>query len=192
MNYLPAKEQQEFASPGDRLNYILDFVGFHEGRGRVSEFKTLLETQSPDEFVDLKYTTVRSWFNDNAPTMRKIDAIIKMLADIYELEFDLQQLKTWWKLGGRNPFDSFAIEVDRIQEQLKEDQEKNNFLVIKTITEVAGEELETLSSKDLLDIKDSVLNFMQLFANPVEVTCPREYIEMIIKNKLSNIQGNKI
>ena len=55
-------------SPGDRLNYLLDQIGFISGR--VEAFQNYLIENAADMFEDLKYTTVRSWFQEHAPNAK--------------------------------------------------------------------------------------------------------------------------
>ena len=97
-------EYEPYDSPGDRLSHILDQIGFKQGRGRVRDFQSYLTDSRPDFFSDLKYTTVRSWFQESAPPMLKIDAIISALKEKYSFHHNISQIKTWWKVGGFYPF----------------------------------------------------------------------------------------
>lgn len=96
--------KDRFSITGARLNHILDNIGFKQGRGRVKELQIYLQEHAPEIFGELKYTTVRSWFQNHLPHMRKIDFIIETLQKNYEFNNDVEPIKSWWKVGGYYPF----------------------------------------------------------------------------------------
>jgi len=175
---------ETFESPGDRLNHILDQIKFKQGRGRVSEFKNYLAERLLDGASDLKYTTVRSWFQEHAPPMRKIDDIMQALQQEYPFKHDISQIKTWWKLGGLYPFvDYLNPNIAKIQQ----DKEKLQFVVMSLVTEETGELFKSLSSENLINLKDKAVKFAEEFVDPFKNECPSEYLRMVIRYELSFI-----
>lgn len=195
MNTKRNTDTEAFESPGDRLNHILDQIGFKQGRGRVADFQIYLTETSPDLFSDLKYTTVRSWFQDHAPPMRKIDAIIQALQKEYPFHHDISQVKTWWKVGGFYPFISNTGEptptITDLQRDVKENEDKLQFVVMSLVTEETGEAFKSLSSHELVRLKDKAVKFAQEFADPFKTECPSDYLRMAIKDELSTILDSK-
>jgi len=105
--------EEPFALSSDRLKHTLDKLGFRDGRGRTKGFHAYLVEKRPDIFKDLKYTTVRSWFQgQNSPLMEKIDVIIDALLENYSSDRNAMSLKTWWKVGGVYPFAEESKEMD--------------------------------------------------------------------------------
>ncbi|MFK5894386.1 MAG: hypothetical protein QM504_14280 [Pseudomonadota bacterium] len=100
------KTDIKYETKGQRLAYILDVVGFWSGRGRMSEFHSFLIKNNPDKLQNLKYSTVKAWFGDNAPSMDKISLIIDSINENYKFthKLDLNLVKNWWKIGGYFPF----------------------------------------------------------------------------------------
>ena len=186
---------EAFESPGERLNHILDYIGFKQGRGRVAEFQNFLINTSPKTFEDLKYTTVRSWFQENAPPMRKIDAIMEALQKEYEFRHNISQIKTWWKLGGYYPFPSSfsgsAPTIDDLKEELDENDQKLQFQIMSLVTEETGENFANLSSHELYRIKEKAVTFATDYADPFKIVCPNEYIRLIIQHELNEILLSK-
>ncbi|MCG8330640.1 MAG: hypothetical protein MI974_23285 [Chitinophagales bacterium] len=184
---------ETFELPGERLNHLLDQIGFKQGRGRVTNFQNYLTEKSPNLFSDLKYTTVRSWFQEHAPPMRKIDAVIQALKKEYQFHHDISLIKTWWKMGGFYPFISDSGElspsITDLQKEVKDKEEKLQFLVMSLVTEETGELFKSLSSQDLVKLKDKVVKFANEFADPFEIECPSEYLRMAIRDELSAILG---
>ena len=178
---------EAFITPGERLNYLLDQIGFKQGRGRVAEFQTFLMEQSPESFADLKYTTVRSWFQEHAPAMRKIDAIMEALQTEYSINQNISQIKTWWKLGGYFPFAEQPDEAESIQKEIDETEQKLQFQIMSLVTEETGESFAKLSSRDLYRIKEKALTFATDYADPLKVVCPHDYIRLIIRNELDKL-----
>lgn len=172
-------------SPGDRLNYLLDQIGFISGRGRVVAFQNYLIENAADMFEDLKYTTVRSWFQEHAPPMRKIDSIIEALQLNYPFDVDKTSLKTWWKLGGEPPF-ATNNPKDGLD---KEFVEKLEFVVMSFIIEEAGESFSRLDTSELIHIKNSMVSFAKDYANPSKTKCPDDVMRCLIKSELSKIKN---
>lgn len=186
---------EAFELPGERLNHILDQIGFKQGRGRVADFQNFLTEQSPDQFPELKYTTVRSWFQEHAPPMRKIDAVMQALQQVYRFHHDISQIKTWWKVGGFYPFVGGSGEptpsITELQQDAKDNEEKLQFVIMSLVTEETGDLFKSLSSQDLVIIKDRVVRFAQEFADPFKTECPSEYLRMAIRDELSVILDSK-
>ena len=181
-------EKNEFDTPGERLNHILDQIGFKKGRGRVTEFQAYLTSAAPDNFSDLKYSTVRSWFQYHAPPMRKIDVIIQLLQNDYPFQNDISQIKTWWKVGGYYPFSTDdASSKSGSDAEFTEFEEKMQFISMSLVTEITGDNFSSLSSQDLIIIKDKVIEFAKDYADPYKTECPQKYLRLIIKEELNEI-----
>jgi hypothetical protein len=196
MNTNRKKEINTFDSPGDRLNHILDQIGFKQGRGRVTNFQNYLTSTSPDVFSDLKYTTVRSWFRDHAPPMQKIDGIVQSLQKEYVFRHDISLVKTWWKVGGFYPFISESGEpsptIIDLQQDAIDNQEKVQFVVMHLVTEETGEAFNSLSSQDLIRLKNKAVKLAEEFADPFKTKCPTDYLRMAIRDELSAILNSKM
>lgn len=178
-------------SPGDRLNLILDQIGFKQGRGRVVDFQNYLMERFPKEFKELKYTTVRAWFQGHAPPMRKIDAIIDALQLEFEFHHDISHIKTWWKVGGPCPFsDESSVElasIHQLQEKRDAYQEKLSFIIMSIVTEETGEHFKSLSGSDLVRISDKTTAFAEDFLNPFSVECPDDYLRLVVRHELAEL-----
>lgn len=181
-----ATEADDFEQPGDRLNHLLDKIGFKNGRGRVAEFHSYLCEKMPSVFSDLKYTAVRGWFNKAAPPMRKIDAAMQALQMDYQISYDISQIKTWWKLGGYYPFTEESIGLIPLASR-NEDTERLRFAVMAMVTDVTGEDIQKLSTEELVMITDKATRFALNYADPQKTSCPSEYVRMAIKAELSDI-----
>jgi hypothetical protein len=177
--------------PGDRLSTILDQIGFKQGRGRVLDFQNYLRDTSPKDFKDLKYTTVRAWFQNHAPPMRKIDAVIDALQVEFQFNHDISHIKTWWKVGGPCPFDSETIaeraSIHQLEQKIGLYKEKLAFIIMSIVTEEAGEHFKSLSGSDLTRISDKVKAFTEDFINPSIIECPDEYLRLVARHELENI-----
>jgi signal recognition particle subunit SEC65 len=174
---------------------MLDIIGFKQGRGRVSDFQNYLTTTSPKYFKHLKYTTVRAWFQDHAPPMRKIDAIIETLQVNYKFQHDVAHIKTWWKAGGYYPFientsDSHPSIIEIIK-KVDAVKEKHPFLIMSIVTEEAGELFKTLTGGELIRISDKAAYFADNYVDPLNIDCPEEYLRIIIKHELRKIMSNR-
>ncbi|WP_444928308.1 hypothetical protein ACJJI4_24085 (plasmid) [Microbulbifer sp. TRSA002] len=184
-------EHDAFGLAGNRLNHILDQIGFRQGRGRMAEFQSYLTDKAPNIFGDLKYTTVRSWFQEHSPPMRKIDAAIQALQYDYTFHHDVSHIKTWWKVGGFYPFvNEFGDPVpsiNELQQEATDHNEKLQFVVMSLVTEETGELFRTLSSKELVMLKDKAVQFAQDFSDPFKTECPSEYLRIVIKAELSSL-----
>lgn len=187
-----AKEEctkNEFYTTGERLNHILDKIGFKHGRGRVTEFHSYLKEYEVEVFNDLKYTTVRSWFQDHTPKMKKIDVIFIALQKNYEFNHDISQIKTWWKLGGYYPFEE-KLDFEELGEKIFSENEldkKLQFKVITLVTEESGNAFSDLSYEDLMKLKDKALQFAQDYRNPFKADCPEEYLRLLIQEELRSL-----
>ncbi len=179
---------QPYATPGERLNYILDHIGFKKGRGRVKSFQLYLQEQQPENFSQIKYSTVRSWFQNSSPQMSKIDAIISLLQTSYTFHHDISQIKTWWKISGFNPFvdtlGNTSPTLFHLQQKTKDNEEKLQFIVMSLVTEITGKYFNSLTSTELVEIKDKAVKMAKDFTNPFKTECPPEYIKLLIKNEL--------
>lgn len=197
MNTERNSEPEEFSSRGERLSHILDKIGFKEGRGRVADFRTFLVSKKPDVFEDLKYTTVRAWFQDSAPPMVKVDVIIDALVENYQFHhgLDLSLIKTWWKAGGYYPFvDSEGDKIPSIpelQQEAKNNEDRLQFIVMSLVTDVTGDSFNTLSSDELVRLKDSAIQFARDFADPFKTECPTRFLRMIIQDELTKLSNKK-
>jgi DNA-binding NarL/FixJ family response regulator len=101
----------DFVTPGDRLNRMLDIIGFKQGRGRVIELQKTLSENCPSIFGNLKYSTVRSWFQEHTPPMRKLERVVEVLRGQYTMIPDTTLVSIWWKVGGLYPFESNGSEI---------------------------------------------------------------------------------
>lgn len=172
---------------GKRLNHLLDLIGFHPGHGRVKALYDYLCLDAEGAGLDnVKYNTVRAWFEKHAPRMRKIDYIIDRLNADYIFRCDIEQLKIWWKVGGVDPFQS----TKRIDNSLyaQSDEQRMDFIVMAKIADVLGKELESTKTSDLVMIRDYTDEFVRDFSDPSSTDVPVEYIEAIVKYKLSAIK----
>lgn len=189
---------QSFESPGARFNYLLDRIGFKQGRGRATELQNFLIEHSPDLFNETttKYTTVRSWLLDATPSMRKIDAIVSALGKNYTFHEDVSAVKTWWKVGGRYPVASPPIEAKasllQLQQSAKDYEESLQFIVAGMVTHDTADFANALTDQDLRRIKDNVVKFGTDFADPFKTVCPVEYLKMAVRHEMSVLLDQKI
>jgi hypothetical protein len=184
-----------YNTPGDRLSHILDQVGFKQGRGRVIDFQNYLTSTSPKYFKDLKYTTVRAWFQDHAPPMRKIDAIIETLQVTYRFKHDVSHIKTWWKAGGIYPFfDKIPSDHPSILELMEKAaiiKEKLPFIIMSIVNEESGEVFKSLSGTELIRIFDKASRFAENFLDPLNIGCPDEYLRTIVRHELDRVVNSR-
>jgi hypothetical protein len=174
-------EDDEFCAPGGRLGHLLDRIGFKAGHGRINEFRAYLVAASPDVFSDLKYSTVRGWFQDSSPPMRKIDAIVAALQLQYKFPVGVpsSHIKTWWKVGGAYPFAKNHSRL--VMEQSAGDiDDKLQFLIMALVAEESGDTFDSMSAESLVAIKDRVLQFAKGYADPFKLECPLEFLRMIV------------
>ena len=173
---------------GERLNKLLDHSGFKRGRGRIPEFQMYLVNKKIPEFETLKYSTVRSWFDDHAPPMKKISLIVDQLHKDFVLQIDIEQLKIWWKLGGISPF---PASLDNSYEG--EVEKKLRFLITSIVTEQCGRDFEKLPSSTLVDIKEKAIGLAKDFANTEKVDIPIEFLKIFIKEQIrKTVIGSKM
>jgi hypothetical protein len=177
--------------PGDRLSTLLDRIGFKQGRGRILDFQNYLRYTSPKDFKDLKYTTVRAWFQGHAPPMRKIDAVVAALQVEFQFHHDISHIKTWWKVGGPSPFDNEPTaelaSIQQLQQKIGVIKEKLSFIIMSIVTEETGEHFKSLSGSDLVRISDKATNFAEDFLNPFMIECPDEYLRLVVRDELAKI-----
>jgi hypothetical protein len=189
------KKSAVFNTPGERLSHILDQIGFKQGRGRVIDFQNYLTSTSPKYFKDLKYTTVRAWFQDHAPPMRKIDAIIETLQVDYRFQHDVSHIKTWWKAGGFYPyFDKTSTShpsVLDLMEKVAIAKEKLPFIIMSIVTEETGDLFNSLSGSELIQISDKAVSFADNFLNPLNIDCPDEYLRLIVRHELQKVMNSR-
>ena len=96
-----------FEHAGERLDHILEIVNFASGRGRVNKLYELLKESSPDVFGDIKYSTVKSWFQGKTPPIKKLQEALHCLTKEHPIPApaDFNLVMNWWKMGGPYPFD---------------------------------------------------------------------------------------
>lgn len=187
------QENNLFVSSGERLAHILDQICFKHGRGRINDFHAYLIGKLPEVFGDLKYTTVRSWFHESAPPMKKVDAIIGTLQEDYPFLYDISQIKTWWKVGGYYPFsDGYKLGSsdsisDRKSHQINE--QKLQFIVMSLVMEETGSSFNELTGEQLVQIKDKAVKLAKDFVDPFQTECPDEYMRMAIRDEIGSIIG---
>jgi len=187
MNTNTVANEELYKTTGDRLNHLLDQIGFKSGRGRMAALQAFLIDKAPETFSDIKYTTVRSWFSDHAPPMKKINAIMEALENDYVFNHDIDQIKTWWKLGAYYPFvgeDGQAQRTVKELEKVRSDEEERlQFLVMSLVKEEAGDNFSEIPGSELLEIKEKALDFARDFSDPFKVECPQEYLRMAIRDE---------
>lgn len=180
-----------FNTVGERLSHILDQIGFKHGRGRIQDFQAYLIDRKPESFSDLKYTTVRSWFHDSAPPMKKINIIIDALQEFYLFKNDISQIKSWWKLGGYYPFSHDSKPTD-VNESKSLGEQKLQFIVMSMVTEEAGHDFNSLSGEQLIQIKEKAIQLAKDFVDPFITECPVEYMRIAVRDEISQIKKAKV
>jgi len=185
-NEISTQQTNNMEESGERLGHILDQIGFRLGRGRIDDFHKFLVDKRPDLFGELKYTTVRSWFHNSAPPMVRVVAVIDALETEYRIQYDLSQIKTWWKVGGFYPFVNSSNNVTTPTTSNNQicDQ-KLQFKIMALVTEEVADEFDALSGDQLIKIKEKAIQLANDFSNPSLVECPSEYIRMIIRDTVS-------
>lgn len=195
MDIINQESTSAYNTAGERLSHILDQIGFKQGRGRVIDFQHYLTDTSPKHFKHLKYTTVRAWFQDHAPPMRKIDAIIDALQVNYHFNHDLSHIKTWWKAGGYYPFYDKTPHnhpsIHELVEKISTVKEKLPFLIMSIVTDETGELFKTLSGSELIHISDKAIGFMEHFMDPLMIECPDEYIRLVVRNEVKKVLNSR-
>lgn len=164
---------------GERLNYLLDLIGFRVGRGRISEFQEYLIKKVPG-LEDLKYSTVRSWFNAHSPPMKKVNLIVDALHSDYEFSVNVDQIKVWWKLGGLSPFDDSVV--------LESTSDKLQFLVTSLVTEELRKDFNLLSRHELVELKNKATEFAEGFADPNIKDVPHDSLRTFIAGALCTLK----
>ncbi|MBL4863158.1 MAG: hypothetical protein JKY09_09115 [Crocinitomicaceae bacterium] len=160
---------QQFEISSDRLKHILDKLGFHSGRGRTKNFHEILKENSPDIFKELKYTTVRSWFQGStSPSMEKVDSIIDVLLEEYSSDRNAVSLKTWWKVGGVYPFEEAHDSPSK---------EKMSFMITGIVTEMVGDKFNEINLDDLEEVRSKLTQLADDFANPNVTDVPRHVMQ---------------
>lgn len=169
----------KYATPGERLTHLLDKIGFESGRGRTRALYNRLVDSSVEEFSDLKFGTVRSWFHNHAPPMRKVTSIIDLLSENYSFKPDKEQVSVWWKVGGFYPYDTLEPTLD---------SRKVGSYVASTIQEHSRSNDLSISRLLEQEIQDAVMAMCNDFADPNLTECPVQYIDMLIKGKLDSLK----
>lgn len=182
------EEVEDFEMPGHRLTHLLKKIGFEEQRGLITDLYNFLRETRPEEFGDLTYGAVRGWFNVNAPPMRKIDAILDALKTQYPIEVDEKYLKTWWKVGGHNPFlpSLQQDELEKLNQEVIDLREKMKFVTMAIVREEIGDMFEKVPPKDLEAILDVTNQFTKDFSDPYMTTPPNYYLRAIIRDYFRN------
>jgi hypothetical protein len=178
-----------FDTPGKRLVHLLDQIGFQKDRGIITDLHTYLLNTQPDDFSDLSYGTVRAWFAENSPPMKRMSLVIEALRKNYPFDYDIMHIKTWWKVGGFYPFmesstDQALAELDN---EARATFEKTKFVIMSLVTEECGESFEKLSADELKTISDAANQFVQDFTDPYQTTCPNRYIRAVIRDQLGKL-----
>lgn len=171
----------ELLTPSSRLNLLLDKIGFKQ-EGRVTSFHTYL-TENLYEFRSLKYATVRSWFHDHVPNAERINQIFLALSKNYQCNFDFDEVRAWWKAGGRSPIYFDDCEFKLTQDQ----QEKLDMLVTAIVTNVSKESgtFNDLSSTDLILVKLKALDFAHAFLDPNNEELDPGWLDTIVRAELA-------
>lgn len=164
---------------GERLNHILDLIGFRVGRGRIPDFQEYVIKKELPELGDLKYSTVRSWFNNHAPPMKKVSLIIDALHHDFEFSENVDQVKVWWKLGGIYPFRSIENE-----EALEDSTDKLQFLITSMVKDECGEDFKAITSSSLIEVKNKAIALAKDFADPSKIEVPSDYLRIFIAGEL--------
>lgn len=183
------EKQKSFKSPGDRLEHLLSQIGFQTDRGIITDLHTYLTTSDPIHFSNLSYGTVRGWFADNAPPMKRIDLIIDALQKQYAFDFDLVHIKTWWKVGGFYPFIETVPkeELAKLDSEARLKREKTAFVIMALVTEESGVAFDSLSADELKSISDVANQFVKDFTDPYQTSCPNHYLRAIIRDQLKKV-----
>lgn len=169
---------------GERLSHLLDLIGFKVGRGRIPEFQTYLNNKQIPELSSLKYSTVRSWFSNHAPPMKKVNKIIDALNEDFDFYCDLQQIKVWWKLGGISPF-PVTVNTNSTNFNSSEDKRyKLNFLITSMVKDESGESFDTISSNSLIAVKEKAIKLALEFADQYKKEVPHDYLRIFIADEL--------
>lgn len=179
---LQMEELTSLEKPGGRLTYLLDSIGFKKGRGRIRSFYQYLVDANPESFGDLKYGAVKSWFNESTPSMSRVDDVIDALHSNFSIGFELPLIKSWWVIGGFNPFEKQTSNVT--MENVQQTKELFDFVVQKLIAEELLKLDRPPSIEDLSRAKIFVLGFIEDFADSKKTACPLEYIKMATKYAL--------
>ena len=169
--------EEQYTLPGERLDHLLNQIGFAEGRGRTRSLFEFVSQNSTYDFSDLKFGTVRSWFHNHAPTMRKVNAIVDLLSEEYSFEIDKEQIAVWWKVGGYYPFNaaSDSLDIDKL-----------DFVITSMISEEVKDSLQDIESSKLLKVKSQTLDMCKAFADPTVSECPTEFIKTFVRGSLRN------
>lgn len=167
--------------PGERLIKILDTIGFPEGYGRMIKLQELLMEKKPETFSTLSYSTVKAWFSDRAPAMSRIDEIFDVLGQTYSFPCDIRLIKSWWKVGGFNPFENMPkpIEAGDISTKLE-------IKLSTLISAEMGDSFADVSTDDLKKIKMVALNVLAKFADPKHVEPDDQTLALIVKGIINS------
>ena len=164
-----------YHNPGSRLAHILDRIGFFQGRGRMKLLHEILISNKNFDFSELKNTTVRAWFHQNAPSMRHINAILDILSDDFEFNYDVEHIAVWWKIGGYYPYPKDYNPIP---------SEERDFIITSLITEESNSINSKMEVSELLLVKEKMFQMYKDFANPNIKEYPKEHARMLIRGIL--------
>lgn len=188
--------EREFKNPGDRLNQILDDIGFPDGHGRIKRFMSYIHKEDVGDGIlkDIPYSTIRSWFSKQTPTMKKMGLIFDTLEMEYIFKHDTERLKMWWKLGGEYPFQddinkniSSNSQLDILQ---KRREKKLTLDVMSLVTSGDLPGFDSVESDDVMKVVEKVVQFGRNFSNPAKIECPKEYMKLMLIGYLA-VQNSK-
>lgn len=175
----------DFQKTGTRFRHLLDAIGFKEGRGRINDFQEFLQKNLPDVFGDVPYTTVRSWFKDHSPPMKKVELIVETLDKEYSIDYDLQKIKLWWKTGGSYPFTNECRKD--FNDTADDYYEKQKLKIISLVHDECGSLFDDLSTEELVKIIEKINNFAEMFADPNVTNCPSSVFRLLIRDQIRTI-----
>ncbi len=108
--------------------------------------------------------------------MRKVSLIIEILSEQYSFAPDKEQIAVWWKVGGYYPYEVKESSVDTL--------EIKNIVANVIRDNSNGKNLE-LSATMVEEMQNSAIAMCKDFADPNLTKCPVRYIEMLIRDKLT-------
>ena len=160
-------KKDRFTSPAERVSHILDKIEFKKGHGRVAELVRYLKDTNNDDFENLNYQTVHSWFMRNSPAMKKMIIVMETLGVNYQLGCDERRLSQWWKIGGDDPFDSGVnSKIEELDEQRKQRQSALNYLIMSVITSDPEGPFADLNGEQLSELVDQGVKFAKDYEDP--------------------------
>ena len=170
-------DEGEWSRAGQRFEHILDKIRFQSGYGRTVRLHKYLMETLPDEFGDISYSTIKAWFQDNSPTMARMDKLVYALQKHYAFPGEIARIKTWWKVGGEYPFNEVAsrAQTDRLKMQVF----KQIILRLEKLEEVA-------TTRELQDLLDKCLLILGYIDNIDLTPDMNEIINIIVSGVIAN------